>query len=66
MTDLGTRRGWRTDVSDDEVQVHPIADLLEHELTGDGCICGPRAECIPRDDDSDVWMYVHQALDGRE
>lgn len=62
-----TESRWRTtQVSDHEVQVYPLNDLVDHEPVEDTCVCGPRAECLPREGDSDSWMYVHHALDGRD
>lgn len=50
----------------DHVHVHPVNDLIEHELVGDGCPCGPRIEAVKRADGSMGWLYVHHSLDGRE
>jgi hypothetical protein len=47
------------------VHVAPIADLIEHDTSGDLCICGPAYECVPTDD-GDGWLVVHHSLDGRE
>lgn len=49
------------------VIVHPLADLIEHDIDGeDRCPCGPRVEPAPRPDGSFGWLYVHHSLDGRE
>ena len=48
-----------------EAHVHPVGDLIEHELTDD-CPCGPRQEPVKRDDGSTGWLVVHNSLDGRE
>lgn len=48
-----------------DVHVHPVADLIDHELT-DGCPCGPTAEPVERDDGSIGWILIHHSLDGRE
>ena len=49
------------------VHVTPINDLIEHEETPDGdCPCGPETRPVKRDDGSIGWLYVHNALDGRE
>lgn len=45
--------------------VHPIDDLIEHELIED-CVCGPETQPVERDDGSIAWMVVHHSLDGRE
>lgn len=50
----------------DDVHVYPINDLVDHELDGDDCVCGPTAEPAGRDDGSIGWVLVHHALDGRE
>jgi hypothetical protein len=47
------------------LHVHPSADLVEHDLTED-CACGPRAQPVPCEDGSMVWLIVHASLDGRE
>lgn len=49
-----------------DYHVCPVNDLIEHDTTGEDCICGP--ECVPveRDDGSFGFMYVHASLDGRE
>ena len=48
------------------VHVVPINDLIEHETSGDDCVCGVRVEAVFRDDGSNGWVYVHHSLDGRE
>lgn len=48
------------------MHVYPVGDGIEHETTGDGCVCIPRAEPVPREDGSVAWLYVHHSLDGRE
>lgn len=45
--------------------VHPVNDLVEHQL-GEDCPCGPRTEPVMRDDGSSGWLVVHSSLDGRE
>lgn len=65
--------GWNVDRFLDgdvvvEVAVYPVDDLIEHELPGDGCVCGVSSELSEHrsDDDGDVWLHTHEALDGRE
>ena len=53
-------------MSSDTYHVYPVGDIVEHETTGDGCICGPTTEAVPRDDGSYGWLIVHHSLDGRE
>lgn len=50
----------------DVMHVHPVGDLIDHELTGDGCACGVRVEAVPRTDGSVGWLVTHHSLDGRE
>lgn len=45
--------------------VVPVADVVEHELTGE-CPCGPRDEPVEREDGSIGWVTVHHSLDGGE
>jgi hypothetical protein len=56
---------WESAVLDnDDVHVHPLGDLVEHEP--DDCVCGPTVEPVPRDDGSMGWCIIHHALDDRE
>jgi len=41
--------------------VYPAGDLIEHELEGDDCPCGPRVEFVEGGQ-----VVVHHSLDGRE
>lgn len=63
-------KGWCTEqVSDLEIHVYPIDDLVSHDVAeGDEntCVCGTSVECLPQPDEPDVWMFTHHALDGRE
>ena len=47
------------------VHVHPRGDLIEHDLHGTDCACGPTAEHVPTDK-GDGWLVVHHSRDGRE
>lgn len=47
------------------VHVYPLADLVDHDTDTEGCVCGPRVECVPSDS-GDGWLVVHASLDGRE
>lgn len=49
-----------------QVHVYPTDDLIEHELVGDGCVCGPQPEAVKCDDGSVEWIIAHHSLDGRE
>lgn len=46
------------------IHVYPVNDLVEHELDGQPCVCGP-ADVRVETDHGDEWMVVHEALDGR-
>jgi hypothetical protein len=48
------------------VHVYPTGDLIDHELDGDDCPCGPTTEPVPTDDGSMGWLIVHHSIDGRE
>lgn len=54
----------RRDVS--VVHTYPLGDLIEHEVDGDSCPCGPTVEPVFRDDGSNGWHVLHHSLDGRE
>lgn len=41
--------------------VYPVNDAIEHERTGEGCVCIPDAKLH-----GDAWIMVHHSLDGRE
>jgi hypothetical protein len=47
------------------LHVHPVGDLIEHEISED-CLCGPRVQPVVREDGSIGWLIVHHSLDGRE
>jgi hypothetical protein len=47
------------------LHVHPLGDLIEHELTDD-CVCGPEQRPGKRADGSVGWLVIHHSLDGRE
>lgn len=51
----------------DHVHVLPVNDLIEHDDEHqENCVCGPSVEAVHRPDGSNGWLYVHNALDGRE
>lgn len=51
----------------DYAHVVPINDLVEHEADDDGeCPCGPVVQPIEREDGTIAWVYIHNALDGRD
>lgn len=47
------------------VHVIPLNDLVEHDTSGEQCVCGPRVEHVEADG-GDGWLIVHASLDGRE
>jgi hypothetical protein len=53
-------------MSADTVHTYPANDLVEHELEGDDCACGPEILPVKRDDGSMGWQIIHHSLDGRE
>ena len=53
-------------MSGDVIHTYPVNDLVEHELEGEGCVCGPDVEAVFRDDGSNGWLVKHHSLDGRE
>lgn len=50
----------------DTVHVYPVGDLIEHDVDGGDCLCGPSTEPVPREDVSMGWVVTHHSLDGRE
>lgn len=50
----------------DTVHTIPVDDLIEHDTSGEPCVCGPRVEAAFREDGSNGWLVVHHSLDGRE
>lgn len=47
--------------------VHPLGDLIEHDIDSDGdCVCVPCTEPVTGDGGGVSWMYIHASLDGRE
>lgn len=51
----------------DYIHVTPINDLVEHECDDDGeCPCGLDVQPIEREDGTIAWVYLHNALDGRD
>ena len=53
-------------MSGEPIHVYPLADLIEHDTAGDGCVCGPETIPVERDDGSFGWVISHHSLDGRE
>ena len=53
-------------VTDGDVHVFPVGDLVDHDTEGGECICGPTTEAVQRDDGSYGWVILHHSLDNRE
>ena len=53
-------------MTDGDVHVYPVGDLIDHDIDGGDCPCGPRIEAVKRDDGSYGWVLVHHSLDNRE
>lgn len=47
------------------VHTIPVDDLIEHDTSGEGCVCGPTVERV-ESPNGDGWLVVHHSLDGRE
>jgi hypothetical protein len=66
-------RGWMCEIVRDEVHVYPLNDSIEHDKRRLLCPCCPvrslvRGPDVVWDDDviiTTVWMYTHNAFDGR-
>jgi hypothetical protein len=48
------------------VHVEPINDLIEHDTSGQPCVCGPTEHPVKHDNGSIGWVVVHNSLDDRE
>ena len=55
-----------SDEDSDTVHTFPVNDIIEHDTSGEPCICGPDVEAVFRDDGSNGWHVLHHSLDGRE
>jgi len=53
-------------MASDDVHVYPTGDVIEHDVGGGECPCGPSTEPVPRPDGSMGWLIKHHSLDGRE
>jgi hypothetical protein len=53
-------------MSDGDVHVEPVNDLIEHDTSGGDCPCGPTTVPVERGDGSIGYVITHHALDGRE
>jgi hypothetical protein len=64
-------KGWDIEHQESMGHVHisPREDLMQHELTGDCCTCGPKVEYVPPCEDCETpggYLITHRSLDGRE
>lgn len=50
----------------DTWHITPVNDYIEHEESGDDCVCHPTASPVKREDGSVAWIMMHHSLDGRE
>lgn len=51
------------------VHVYPVDDIVDHELAGTECVCGPVCEYVDPETDETYAngpVVVHHSLDGRE
>lgn len=48
------------------IHTFPLNDLIEHDTSGEPCVCGPDVEAVFADDGSTGWLVSHHSLDGRE
>lgn len=53
-------------MADNVIHTYPVNDLVEHNTTDDGCVCGPDIMPIEREDGSYAYQVIHHSLDGRE
>jgi hypothetical protein len=50
----------------DDRHVYPVNDLVEHDTSGEPCVCGPEMQPVERADGSIGYVVIHHSLDGRE
>jgi hypothetical protein len=50
----------------DPIHIVPVDDLIEHDTSGEDCVCGPETIPVTRDDGSIAFLIAHHPLDGRE
>ncbi len=46
--------------------VAPVKDLIEHDTSGEPCVCIPTEIPVKRTDGSIGWVIEHHSLDGRD
>ena len=51
-----------TPVDGTNIHVHPVHDLIGHDIEGD-CICGPRVEPVEQDDGEIIFRTTHHSLE---
>lgn len=47
------------------LHVVPLNDVIEHDTSGEPCVCGPDTELV-HGPDGDTYIVTHHSLDGRE
>jgi hypothetical protein len=66
----GVADGWAwLELRPQHAAVIPTADLISHDPDpedGTACVCGPTTVPVLCTDGGTGWVYIHQALDGRE
>lgn len=64
---MTSHRWAATRTSVDVFHIHPLGDLIEHQLDDAGdCVCGPACFVDTGTDVGDVDRWIHHALDGRD
>jgi hypothetical protein len=58
--------GWGVHTAGEPVHIWPVADVIEHDLESEDCVCGPIQVPVKRPDGSVGWLLRHHSLDGRE
>jgi hypothetical protein len=53
-------------IQGDDLHIHPLGDLIEHDTSGVDCVCIPEPRLTPRGDGTHGWLIIHHSLDGRE
>lgn len=59
-------QGWRAEFDGRTVQLFPLGDLVDHDLTSDTCLCGVALRILRAPSGAAVELVSHHALDGRD
>lgn len=62
---MGHTPWYVTPVTDIDIHVHPVHDLIDHDPDVD-CFCLPDVETVERDNGEVVFISRHHNLDARE